>query len=74
MTREDKDRRIFAIYAATRLAGLATFLFGIAVAFTGLVRPGGWPTLGAILAMIGVLDAVLVPPFVRRALDKKLGE
>lgn len=68
---QDDEARIFRIYALVRLAGLITFLVGIAIAFSDLVRPGGWPLVGGLLAIIGVLDAVIAPPLVRRALEKK---
>lgn len=65
------EARIFMVYSIVRLIGLATFLLGVAIAFSDLVRPGGWPLLGGLLAVIGVLDAVIAPPLVRRALEKK---
>lgn len=68
---QEEDARIFRIYAIVRLAGLATFLLGLAIAFSDLVRPGGWPSVGGLLAIVGVLDAVIAPPLVRRALEKK---
>lgn len=71
MTREEKERRVFFAYAAIRLAGLATFLFGIAAMFTDIVRPGGWPVLGAVMIIVGVLDAVILPPILRRKLEKQ---
>lgn len=67
----DDEARIFRIYALVRLAGLATFLLGVAIAFTDLAQPGGWPLVGGLLAIVGVLDAVIAPPLVRRALEKK---
>lgn len=68
---EDKEARIFLIYSLVRLAGLATFLLGVTIAFSDLVRPGGWPLVGGLLAVVGVLDAVIGPPLIRRAMEKK---
>lgn len=68
---QDREARIFRIYALVRLAGLITFLLGVAIAYSDLVRPGGWPLVGGLLAIIGALDAVIAPPLVRRALEKK---
>jgi hypothetical protein len=34
------------------------------------VRPGGWPQLGAIVAIIGVIDALLAPRLLKRGWDK----
>lgn len=65
------EARVFMVYAIVRLVGLATFLLGVAIAFTDLFRPGGWPLVGAIIAIVGVIDAVIAPPMVRRAMEKK---
>ncbi len=63
-------KRRFLIFMAVRLAGLATFFLGIAIAFTDLVREGGMPTLGGILAIIGVLDAVLAPRLLKKMWER----
>ena len=66
---EGKDelwRRRFQLFALVRLFGLGTFLFGIAVAFTGLVRPGGWPLAGGLIAIAGALDAVIAPRLLKK--------
>ena len=49
-----------------RLFGVATFLLGVAIAYSDLVRPGGWPLVGGILAICGVIDAVFAPKLLRR--------
>ena len=41
MTDDDVWRRRFQLFAAIRLFGLLTFLLGIAIAYSDLVRPGG---------------------------------
>jgi hypothetical protein len=64
-------KKRFRTFAFLRLAGLALFLFGIAIAFTDLAKPGGWPLLGAILAITGALDAVIAPRILKRSWDKK---
>ena len=56
---------------ALRLGGLAILLLGIAVMFTNLLRPGGWPQVGAIIVIVGALDSVVVPQLLRRAWDKQ---
>jgi membrane protein implicated in regulation of membrane protease activity len=58
-------KRRFRIFAAVRLAGLAIFFLGIAIAFSGLVREGGWPTLGVTVAIIGLIDAVFASRLLR---------
>lgn len=49
-----------------RLAGLALFLFGIAVIYTDVLREGGWPQVGAVIVLIGALDSVLAPKLLKR--------
>ena len=61
MDDEAKWKRRFLITTAVRFASLAVFFLGVAIAYFDLVRPGGWPQLGAIIAAIGALDAVFAP-------------
>ncbi len=71
MTDEEVWKKRFQLFAILKLVGLAIFLFGVAVAFSDLLKPGGWPLLGGLLAIIGALDAVLVPRILKRSWDKK---
>lgn len=73
MSESDEDiwKRRFFLYMGVRLSGLAIFLLGIAVAYTGLIRPGGWPQVGAILAIVGVIDAVFAPKLMKKAWDRQ---
>jgi hypothetical protein len=64
-------KKRFRLFALLRLAGLALFLFGVAVAFTGLVKPGGWPLLGGVLAITGAIDAVIAPRILKRSWDRQ---
>ena len=64
-------KKRFLLFALVRLAGLATFMLGMAVMLTDLVRPGGWPLLGGILVAVGVIDAVIAPRILKRSWDKK---
>ena len=70
----DEDRvarnRLLA-YSAARLGGLAIFFLGIAVMYTNLVREGGWPQLGAIIAIMGAIDAVFAPRILKRAWNQQ---
>ena len=71
---EDNDalwRRRFFVYSAARLAGLAIFFLGLAIAFTDLVHPGGWAQVGAIVAILGVIDALFAPRLLKRAWDQQ---
>jgi hypothetical protein len=63
-------KRRFLVFMAVRLAGLATFFLGIAIAFSDLLREGGMPTLGGILAIVGVLDAVLAPRVLKKMWER----
>jgi hypothetical protein len=56
---------------AARFGGLAIFFLGIAVMYTSLVRPGGWPQVGAIIVILGAIDAVLAPRVLKKAWDRQ---
>jgi membrane protein implicated in regulation of membrane protease activity len=68
---DDTAKRRLLLYGLVRLGGLAIFFLGIAIIYTNLVRPGGWPQLGAIIAIIGVIDAMLVPRLIKRGWDRQ---
>jgi ABC-type uncharacterized transport system permease subunit len=64
-------KRRFLVFTLVRLAGLAIFFLGIAIAFTDLVRLGGWPLVGALLAIIGVIGAVFSPKILRKIWERQ---
>ncbi|WP_118855968.1 hypothetical protein [Sphingomonas mesophila] len=64
-------RRRFHMFALVRLAGVAMFLLGMAIAYSDLLRPGGWPLVGGILALCGVVDAIFAPKLLRRAWENE---
>ena len=66
MADEGLWRRRFQVFMAVRAFGLATFLLGIAVIYTDLLRDGGWPTVGAILVIVGTIDAVFAPRLLKK--------
>jgi hypothetical protein len=66
MKDEELWKKRFQIFAAIRLVGVVTFLLGVAIAFSDLVRPGGWPLVGGVLAIIGVVDALVAPRVLKR--------
>jgi hypothetical protein len=68
---DDIARRRLLIYSLVRLGGLAIFFLGIAIMYTKLVRPGGWPQVGAIIAILGVLDSVLAPRLLKHVWDRE---
>lgn len=70
MTAEEAKRQ-FIIFAILRVGGLILFLLGIAIAFTDLLRPGGWKLLGGILVIVGAIEAVISPRLVKRAMGGK---
>ena len=71
MDDEAKWKRRFHLFMAARLFGLATFLAGVAVYFTDLLRDGGWPLVGSILILVGLADAVVAPKLLRKIWDKE---
>jgi membrane protein implicated in regulation of membrane protease activity len=71
MDDEARSQKRLLAYSALRLGGLAIFLLGIAIMYTDLLRPGGWPQAGAIVVIIGVIDALLAPRLLKRAWDRQ---
>ena len=67
--RKARDRLLIATLA--RIGGLAIFFLGIAIIYTDLIRPGGWPQIGAIVVILGVIDAILAPRLLKRAWDEQ---
>lgn len=68
---EDPWKRRFYAYSAVRLGGLAIFFSGIAIAYTNVIREGGWPRLGAIIAILGAIDTVFAPRLLKMGWDQK---
>jgi membrane protein implicated in regulation of membrane protease activity len=66
MVEEDVWRKRFYLFMGLRLFGVLVFLAGFAIAFTSLARPGGWPAVGAIVIILGVIDAVVAPRLLRK--------
>ena len=64
------QKRLLA-YSAVRAMGLAVFLLGLAIIYTGLLRQGGWPQVGAVVCIMGVIDALFAPILLKRAWDEK---
>lgn len=71
MDDESRWRRRLLLYSLVRIGGLAIFFLGIAIAYSNLVREGGWPRLGAIVAIMGVIDAVFAPRLLKKAWDEQ---
>jgi hypothetical protein len=39
--------------------------------FGDLLRPGGWPLVGAILAVLGIVDALVAPNLLKKQWKKE---
>ncbi len=70
MSSDDQWRSRFLVLTLARLVGLGAFLFGVAVMYTDLLREGGWRQVGAIFAIVGALDILLVPKILRKAWER----
>lgn len=64
-------KRRLLLYALVRAGGLAIFFLGVAIMYTGLLRPGGWPQVGAIVAIMGAIDTLFAPRLLKKAWDDK---
>jgi hypothetical protein len=64
-------QRRLILYSLVRFGGMAIFFLGIAIVYTDLVRPGGWPQVGAVVAIMGVIDAMFAPRLLKKAWDEQ---
>ena len=71
MIDDQTARRRLLLYSLVRFGGLAIFLLGIAIIYTNLLRRGGWPQVGAIVAIMGVIDAFFAPRLLKKAWDEQ---
>jgi len=63
-------KRRFFLFMGARLLGLLTFFAGIAIMFTDILREGGWPLVGAIIMLLGLVDAVIAPRLLKKQWQK----
>jgi hypothetical protein len=70
MDDDSKWKRRLLAYTAVRAAGLAVFFLGVTIAYSDLLRPGGWPQVGAIIAILGVIDSLVAPRLLKRKWEK----
>ena len=47
------------------------FFLGIAIIYTDLARPGGWPQVGAVIAILGVIDAMFAPRILKKGWERE---
>ena len=60
-------RKRLLAQALVRAMGVAIFFLGIAIGYSDLLRAGGWPQVGAIVALLGVVDALVAPRLLKKA-------
>jgi len=71
MDQDDVWRKRLLVYTLVRMGGVAIFLLGVAIVYTNLVRQGGWPQLGGVVAILGVIDAFFAPRLIKKAWDRE---
>ena len=71
MNDEAREKRQFLIFSLARLSGVALIILGVGVAFSDLVRDGGFRQLGGLLIAIGTIEMVIVPVLLKRAWDAR---
>ncbi|MBA3669931.1 MAG: hypothetical protein H0W71_07710 [Sphingomonas sp.] len=64
-------RKRFLMFMVVRLAGLAVFFLGVAIAYFDILRPGGWPQVGAIIAILGAMDAIFAPRLLKTLWERE---
>jgi hypothetical protein len=70
MDDERKWRNRLLLYTGARAFGIAVMLLGIAIIYSDLLREGGWPRLGAVIAIAGVIDALFAPRLLKKHWDE----
>lgn len=71
MNEEALEKRRFLLFSLARLSGVVLILLGIAVAFTDLVRDGGFRQLGGLLIALGTIEMVIGPILLKRSWQSK---
>jgi hypothetical protein len=64
-------RKRLLAYSAVRIGGLIIFFLGLAIIYTDLAREGGWPQLGAIIAIMGAIDSMFAPRLLKKLWDQR---
>ena len=71
MPDEELWKSRFLLFVFLRLIGMATFALGVVIAYTDILRPGGWPIVGLIVAIIGAIDAVFAPRMLKKVWEQQ---
>lgn len=71
MADEEVWKKRFLIFSLARLVGLAMILLGVAVAYSDLLRDGGWPLLGLVIAVMGAIDALFSPRLLKKMWEEE---
>ena len=71
MDQDEVWRKRLLIYTLVRMLGVVIFLAGVAIVYTDVVRRGGWPQFGAVVAILGVIDAFFAPRLLKKAWDRQ---
>ena len=71
MDESDLWRKRLFLYSLVRFGGFAIFFLGLAIIYTNIVREGGWPQVGAIVAIMGVIDALFAPRMLKKFWDEQ---
>lgn len=71
MDDEQLWKRRFLIFMAARMTGLIVLILGVVIALSDLVREGGWPVLGAVIAILGAIDAVFAPKMLKKIWEQE---
>jgi hypothetical protein len=71
MADENVWRTRLLLYSLVRFGGLAIFFLGMAIMYTNLLRQGGWPQVGAIVAILGAIDALFAPRMLKKLWDQQ---
>jgi hypothetical protein len=71
MADEEIWKKRFLLFTVIRLFGLAMIGLGVAIAYSDLLREGGWPLVGGLIAIAGVIDAVFAPRLLKKAWEEQ---
>jgi len=71
MPDEQKWRNRLLAYSAVRFGGLCIFFLGLLIAYSDVIFEGGWPQLGAIVCIMGVIDAFFAPRLLKKLWDDR---